>query len=257
MDEPQTSVFVSSIPKSMSEDRLLEVLQRGGRVVSLRVMVSQKRPGSAPTDTMVAFCDYADSAAAKAAVAVANGFVCPDGTRLAAKLSEKKRPREEQEQAENEFVHGSSLAGPGDPIQVALSQIPPSELYEAVEQLRVLVLERPAAARQLLSTNPQLRYAVALVLQHAGRVPLQLPRVAVLGEAQVAQLQPSADSVTTAPAVASTGQSMRDAAIAAISELSELELHRMLALTDDDLRQHDPVTADYLRSLQAELKKLL
>lgn len=45
------------------------------------------------------------------------------------------------------------------------------EAYEAVEQLRVLVMERPEDAQRLLQENPALISAVIMVLQHARRIP--------------------------------------------------------------------------------------
>lgn len=45
------------------------------------------------------------------------------------------------------------------------------DAYEAVEQLRVLVMERPEDARRLLQDNPALISAVIMVLQHARRIP--------------------------------------------------------------------------------------
>uniref|UniRef100_A0A6U4S9Z7 RRM domain-containing protein n=1 Tax=Neobodo designis TaxID=312471 RepID=A0A6U4S9Z7_NEODS len=253
-EEPSCSIYLSNVHESLSDERLEHVLQRAGRVLSLRLMEPQRR-GAAP-NTRVGFCDFADNAAAVAAVSIINGFLCPDGSKISAKLSERKRNRDEQEDDHSkEFVFGSSLAGPGDPIQVALSGIPVPELYEAVEQLRVMALERPAAARQLLAANPQLRYAVTIVLQHAERVPLVLPRGAVLGDAPVAPSQPVAD--TPVATAGSAGQSMQEAAVAAVQELSEVELQRLLGLTEEDFSQQDPATAAHLRALQGEILKLL
>lgn len=44
------------------------------------------------------------------------------------------------------------------------------EAYEAVEQLRVLAMERPRDAHHLLQENPALVSAVIMILQHAKRI---------------------------------------------------------------------------------------
>jgi hypothetical protein len=254
-DESANSIYLSNVHESLAEERLEQLLQRAGRVLSLRLMEPQRR-GAAP-NTRVGFCDFADHAAAVAAVSIVNGFLCPDGSKVAAKLSERKRTREVQEDDDTkEFVIGTTLAGAGDPIQVALCNIPVPELYEAVEQLRVMALERPAAARQLLGSNPQLRYAVTIVLQHAERVPLSLPRGAVLGDRPAAPAQPSAEDGDMVKKEGSES-SMQEAAVKAVQELSETELQRLLALTEEDFKQQDPATAAHLRSLQGEILKLL
>lgn len=253
------SVFASNIPDSMSEDAIVELMQRSGRVVSIRMMVSQKR--TAAPNTVVAFCDFADAISARSAVSALNGYTFANGTRMAVKLADRKRDRHASDEVDTRvrFVEGSSLGLAGDPIQVALSKLPVEDLYEAVEQLRLLSVERPAVARQLLANNPQLRYAVVLILQHAGRVPLQLPREAIFGEVAASHAAPT----TAAEAAPSTGASATPAndmfaeAERAIAQLTQEELTKLLMLTDADFAGFPPAEGAHLRALQAELKKML
>ncbi|KAG5471035.1 hypothetical protein CUR178_02342 [Leishmania enriettii] len=69
------------------------------------------------------------------------------------------------------------LGREGSLVLDALRDMATEEVYAAVEQLRVLALERPNDAKRLLHNNPALKSAVVMTLQHAGRIPFgSLPR---------------------------------------------------------------------------------
>ncbi|KAG5470201.1 hypothetical protein LSCM4_02895 [Leishmania orientalis] len=69
------------------------------------------------------------------------------------------------------------LGRDGSLVLDALRGMETEEAYTAVEQLRVLALERPNDAKRLLHNNPALKSAVVMTLQHAGRIPFgSLPR---------------------------------------------------------------------------------
>lgn len=251
-----SSVFFSNVPMGSSEESLLGIFERAGRVVSLRLMESRKK--NAPFPSMVGFCDYADELAAQAAVASLNGYDLTPTAKLSVKMGDRKRDRDDaatQVVDDNsvQFVQGSMLAAPGDPVQVALNGIPVAQLYEAVEQLRVLSIEQPNVARDLLQSSPQLRYAVVLVLQHAKRVPLALPQDAFSGTSAPA----AAEEAAAAPEASSASTSGADAAVKAVEQLSEAELQQIMALSPEDLAALDAPTRAHLTALQTELLRLL
>ncbi|KPA84790.1 hypothetical protein ABB37_01272 [Leptomonas pyrrhocoris] len=62
------------------------------------------------------------------------------------------------------------LSRDGSLVLNVLRGMATEEAYAAVEQLRVLALERPDEARLLLQNNPALKSAVVITLQHAGRL---------------------------------------------------------------------------------------
>ncbi|CAC9525774.1 conserved hypothetical protein [Leishmania infantum JPCM5] len=77
------------------------------------------------------------------------------------------------------FYTDPILGRDGSLVLDALRGMATEEAYSAVEQLRVLALERPNEAKRLLHNNPALKSAVIMTLQHAGRIPLgSLPRAA-------------------------------------------------------------------------------
>ncbi|GET91556.1 hypothetical protein, conserved [Leishmania tarentolae] len=75
------------------------------------------------------------------------------------------------------FYMDPILGRDGSLVLDALRNMATEEAYSAVEQLRVLALERPNEAKRLLQNNPALKSAVVMTLQHAGRIPFgSLPR---------------------------------------------------------------------------------
>lgn len=66
-----------------------------------------------------------------------------------------------------------------DPISQALAQnVSMRDAFDAVEQLRVLSLERPDETKELLDKHPALKVAVIQILQVAGTLPPMLPQEA-------------------------------------------------------------------------------
>ncbi|KAG5470617.1 hypothetical protein LSCM1_01863 [Leishmania martiniquensis] len=96
------------------------------------------------------------------------------------------------------FFTDPILGRDGSLVLDALRGMATEEAYAAVEQLRVLALERPNEAKRLLHNNPALKSAVVMTLQHAGRIPFgSLPRDAYQSrktaeaEADLARLPPA------------------------------------------------------------------
>ncbi|KAG5496274.1 hypothetical protein JKF63_02575 [Porcisia hertigi] len=104
------------------------------------------------------------------------------------------------------FFTDPILGRDGSLVLDALRGMTTEDAYAAVEQLRVLALERPIEAKRLLHNNPALKSAVVMTLQHAGRIPLgALPRdayqskKAAEAEAKLAQPRPPTPTPTPTP----------------------------------------------------------
>ncbi|AIO01109.1 hypothetical protein LPMP_322250 [Leishmania panamensis] len=111
------------------------------------------------------------------------------------------------------FFTDPILGREGSLVLDALRGMATEEAYSAVEQLRVLALERPTEAKRLLHNNPALKSAVVMTLQHAGRIPFgSLPRDAYQSrkeaetEAELAQPPPPQQPMPPPPSVPQTSQ---------------------------------------------------
>lgn len=125
MDEQSKSVFFSNVPLGTSEASLREIFERAGRVTNLRLLPQTGRKYE--KDSLCGFCDFADNLAAQAAVRSLSGTPLSSDKSLIVKIGEIKKKRgrdiatisEDIDEMEKQFVP-SSLALPGDPIQLAL-----------------------------------------------------------------------------------------------------------------------------------------
>ncbi|CCW62859.1 unnamed protein product [Phytomonas sp. EM1] len=156
--------------------------------------------------------------------------------------------------------HDPVLGGEETAVLEALRQMPVEDAYEAVEQFRVLALENRQEARALLEEIPALRSAVVVVLQHAGRLPVnaELPAEAF----QVRGGAPAeAAGIATTPLAARGGggksrttEAQKEEVIQLISKMSKEDVERILLMTDSDLaRVADPAQQQQLRELRNRL----
>ena len=114
-------------------------------------------------------------------------------------------------------------------------------MYEAVEQLRLLALERPTEAALLLEAYPQLRVAVVTILQQAGKIPMgPLPTNALVSLAERNELNSATPAA--APAAASAPASvpdMDDETRRTVEQILESlppeKVERLLTMTDADV----------------------
>lgn len=192
MSDGLKSVFFSGVPLGVTERQLRKMFGQAGHVVAFRIM--PLLPGK---EFMSGFVDYVDGKSADEAISQLDGHLFGESKMKVTSASSRKRARQPPGGGEGasrqvgdapvgpfmDFKKGfQNLFLPGDQrIEGALRQLPVADAYEAVEQLRILVLERPDDARALLETNPQLSVAVIMILQHAGKLPMDhLPEEAVI-----------------------------------------------------------------------------
>lgn len=249
----------------MREAEIRDLFERCGRVLNLRfvdpekesVPVPQQRGRNAKkNDTHIGFCDFTDEASARTCVDRLNGFMLDAAHRLRVVLSERKRPREDGTDGDpvgEPFLRDSALLPADDPIQQQLVKMDVAELYEAVEQLRVLCIEKRSQAAALLEVNPQLRYAVTLILQHAGHLPKDLPPEA--SQAIATRAKPKVEQVVVKREedAASTAMDAQTAAIEAMKTMSPGEIRDIMDLTEADFKALDAETAIQMRLLRDQI----
>ena len=229
-DNEDANVRFSGAPATVSERQIRELFETAGHIVGIRLKRHETR------DTAYGFVDFVDSKSARAAVKRLNGHLFSPSAPLGDSgtgviggefklrvelVSDQKRQQRAHTGASSSTVdvsattgieNGSMTLGPPlqfpstfkDPISNALRKVSIADAYEAVEQLRVLALEKPHETRVLLEMNPALKVAAVMILQHADRLPLRLPKEAL--EAADGSDKPSfADLVQQQAAVATSG----------------------------------------------------
>lgn len=189
------SVFFTGVPLAMDKSKLRQHFDSVGHTIDFRVMGPD--PGK---NFRYGVAEYMDGRTAEEAVTRLDNTMfgdCPMRVRAAQQQQQqvhtmsrewRKRGREVPAlphsgvSQPHDRTSGDLLIFPrccADPllgredstIIASMRGMTVKEAYEAVEQLRVLALERPDEARLLLEECPPLRSAVVLILQHAGRVP--------------------------------------------------------------------------------------
>lgn len=265
-----TSVFFTGVPVFMTEEALKPHFESVGRIVDFRLL------GPAPgRDFRYGEVDYTDEKTAQEAIQRLNGHafgsdrpmrVSPVDSRF------RKRPRtgdhggsgskgttdargRELMQFPRDFFD-PVLGREDSPVLEALRSMATEDAYEAVEQLRVLVMTRKEDARALIEENPALAAAVVMILQHSNRLPGgPLPPEAFEEEgASETTIKASAQhSSSTSDGMAnpSTGATteaktpevrptlitdeQRKQAIASIKKMRDEDVQRILALSSEDI----------------------
>ncbi|KEG12961.1 hypothetical protein DQ04_01301050 [Trypanosoma grayi] len=261
-----TSVFFTSVPLFVEEHSLRKHFESVGHITDFRFL--GPTPGR---DFRYGFADYLDVTSAEEAIARLNGTSFGERTMKvmsAANSRSRKRHRQQASSTLEPPVRGGLVFPRGyvDPllgrddtsVLESLHSTPVSEAYEAVEQLRVLVLERRAEARKLLESCPALRLAVVMILQHAGRLPYgPLPPEALQ--------HPSSETSNATPAAAQEAEAVtgvpaeeeRDEVIEILTKLSEEEVERIMTMSDADLnRIPDLAQREQMSLLRARLVEM-
>jgi cleavage stimulation factor subunit 2 len=298
------SVFFNNVPLGVTERQLRSYFETTGHVVGFRLI--QPQPGR---ESQFGFVDYVDPGSASTAVKQLDGFELA-GKRLKVSLSSSRK----RDRRGTQMVNPASAADAGgeeapplptgppftlprgyhnpvlgadNPVDACLVRLPQVLVYEAVEQLRLLALERPTEASLLLEAYPQLRAATVTVLQQAGRLPLgPLPSEALvafadrgeqhatpaqqpvgqLAKPAAAQLASTAPATVTAAkpraAAAAPPVMLDDATRKMVEQILEKlppeKVEKLLAMTDADvLKIPDPGQRRQVAMLRQHLLPLL
>lgn len=253
MESILKSVYYTGAPLHVTERQLRSLFSQCGHISSFRPL-----PARDGADFQSGYVDYTDAKSVDDAIESLNGHKFESGHSMKVSVSRPKRPRAAPDGsvmtngAPWEFRRGFvNLVLPGDrSIEQALRKLPVGEAYEAVEQLRILALERPDDARVLLDHNPHLSAAVVLILQHAGKLPLdQLPEEAFAagppvpsplcapdkkGEGAALSSGPSAN-VAAAPV--QLAPEIIDKVVAVISKMTPKQVNDIKELSDENLQK--------------------
>ena len=257
-----STVFFSNIPAAYTEAALRPHFERVGPVVSFRIVDNHQG------ETVFGFCDYSDPQSAQAACSALNGKKL-GSTAMKVGLADRKRKRE-NDVSDPGRADGKGRKGggpseipdghqfklpPTDPLLAALNNVAIPDAYEAVEQLRLLALDNPAAARDLLEKYPQLTIATTIILQHAGKLPTELPP-------EASQPPPKPDNGFAPQQQKQQKQEQQqgpsDAEIMAMIEsLSEEEIESTMSLTPEQIAAvPDPAARKQLTILSTRLREM-
>lgn len=187
------SVFFTGVPLSITSAALRPHFESVGRVLDFRLLGPP--PGK---DFRYGEVDYADEKTAQVAIQRLNGHTFGERAIRVAAVEVRYRKRGRRDDVTGpgrrpppppppslptvddrgrpvlQFSKGffDPVLGREDSMVLdVLKRTAVEEAYEAVEQLRVLVMERPRDAHHLLQENPALVSAVIMILQHAKRIP--------------------------------------------------------------------------------------
>ena len=168
---PAHKVSVSNIPEYMDEITLRPILEEVGPVKELQFIYSakQSRQGEKQRHIGQAFCEYEDAASREAAIRNLPARNV-NGIFLVVKGYDSQSTTEKMVQqqivAEKEVPHMDLESS--SPIAEALKKLSLSEVYEAMEQMKQLVLTQETTARQILKSNPQLSMAILHIFYYMG-----------------------------------------------------------------------------------------
>lgn len=279
------NIFFSNVPLNVDKAKVRQHFESIGHVNDFRIF--DPKPG---IDYRHGLVEYMDERTAAEAISRLNGTAFGDKAMRVAEAKERgkdfkvnfnRRGRggyEERRREAMAFPRGfqDPALGRGESAVLdVLKAMTTEDAYEAVEQLRVLALERRPDARAVLLENPALRSAVVMILQHAGRLPMagggggtsSLPPEAYQGSsssladgggasaenedgatdedghpAKRAATEAAKDTSKAAASAGAGGASdgattdvQRDEVIQILSAMSEADVDRVLNLTAQDL----------------------
>jgi len=161
MDKSMRSVFVGNIPYEATEEKLKDIFSEVGAVASFKLVYD--RETGKPKG--YGFCEYKDQETALSAMRNLNGFEIAGRTlRVDNACTEKSRM--EMQSLLAEPVAESPFGPPCEPsrapetISKAVASLPPEQMFQLMQQMKVCIQNNPQEARTMLLQNPQLAYAL-------------------------------------------------------------------------------------------------
>jgi len=161
MDKSLRSVFVGNIPYEATEEKLKDIFSEVGQVASFKLVYD--RETGKPKG--YGFCEYKDQETALSAMRNLNGFEIAGRTlRVDNACTEKSRM--EMQSLMTEPVTESPFGPAVDPskapetISKAVASLPPEQMFQLMQQMKLCIQNNPAEARTMLLQNPQLAYGL-------------------------------------------------------------------------------------------------
>jgi len=163
MDKSMRSVFVGNIPYEVTEDKLKDIFSEVGPVVSFK-MVYDRDTGKPKG---YGFCEYKDQETALSAMRNLNGYEIAGRTLRVDNACTEKSRMELQSLMQESNVTTESPYGPAvdshkapEVISKTVASLPPEQMFQLMQQMKLCIQNNPQEARQMLTQNPQLAYAL-------------------------------------------------------------------------------------------------
>jgi len=160
-DKSLRSVFVGNIPYEATEEKLKDIFNQVGQVVTFKLVYD--RETGKPMG--YGFCEYKDQETALSAMRNLNGVEIAGRTlRVDNACTEKRRMEIQSLMTEpvNESPFGPAVESGRAPeaISKAVASLPPEQMFELMQQMKACIQNNPHEARTMLLQNPQLAYAL-------------------------------------------------------------------------------------------------
>jgi len=163
IDKSVRSVFVGNIPYEATEEKLKDIFTEVGPVVSFKLVFD--RETGKPKG--YGFCEFKDQETALSAMRNLNGFEIAGRTLRVDNACTEKSRMEIQSLMQVQETPAEPLHGPPvDPerapetISKAVASLPPEQMFQLMQQMKMCIQNNPQEARTMLAQNPQLAYAL-------------------------------------------------------------------------------------------------
>jgi len=162
IDKSVRSVFVGNIPYEATEEKLKDIFSEVGPVVSFKLVYD--RENGKPKG--YGFCEFKDQETALSAMRNLNGFeIAGRSLRVDNACTEKSRMEIQslmQQDTTTESPYGAAVEPERAPetISKTVASLPPEQMFQLMQQMKVCIQNNPQEARTMLAQNPQLAYAL-------------------------------------------------------------------------------------------------
>merc|ERR1712240_988331 len=144
-----------------TEEKLKDIFSEVGQVVSFKLVFD--RETGKPKG--YGFCEYKDQETALSAMRNLDGFEIA-GRKLRVDNACTEKSRMEMQNLLQEPVAESPFGPPCEParapetISRAVASLPPEQMFQLMQQMKLCIQNNPSEARTMLMQNPQLAYAL-------------------------------------------------------------------------------------------------
>lgn len=219
IDKSMRSVFVGNIPYEATEEKLKDIFNEVGPVLSFKLVYD--RETGKPKG--YGFCEYKDQETALSAMRNLNGYeIGGRSLRVDNACTEKSRLEMQSLLAGPPIdnTYGESVESDKAPeaISKAVASLPPEQMFELMKQMKLCIQNNPTEGKAMLLQNPQLAYAllqaqvvmrivdpqIAITMLHKANPsvpPLQPPPVEAIRPVPVPQPAPAVAPPPVVPAV--------------------------------------------------------
>ncbi|XP_014239194.1 cleavage stimulation factor subunit 2 isoform X2 [Cimex lectularius] len=161
IDKSMRSVFVGNIPYEATEEKLKDIFNEVGPVLSFKLVYD--RETGKPKG--YGFCEYKDQETALSAMRNLNGYeIGGRALRVDNACTEKSRLEMQSLLAgppvDNTYGEAVESDKAPEVISKAVASLPPEQMFELMKQMKLCIQNNPAEGKAMLLQNPQLAYAL-------------------------------------------------------------------------------------------------